>query len=69
MEELRTRLRKAMTEQFQKELNNSINRVQEAITPYTRFVRAEQKKTTAMQEQVERLGISIIGIKNEIDNF
>jgi small GTP-binding protein len=69
MEELRTRLRKAMTEQFQKELNNAINRVQEAITPYTRFVRSEQKKTAAMQEQVERLGTSIIVLKNEIDNF
>ncbi len=66
MEELRTRLRSAMTEQFNKELTNSITRVQEAITPYTRFVRSEQRKTAAMQEQVERLDTSITALKNEI---
>ncbi len=69
MEELRTRLRSAMTEQFHKELTNSLNRVQEAITPYTRFVRAEQKKTAAIQEQVNKLGQSVMALKNEIDNL
>ncbi|MBV9711170.1 MAG: hypothetical protein JO011_09690, partial [Ktedonobacteraceae bacterium] len=69
MEELRTRLRSAMSDQFSKELGNSITRVQEAITPYTRFVRSEQRKTAAMQEQVERLDTSITALKNEIDNL
>ena len=69
MEELRTRLRTAMTEQFHKELTSSITRVQEAITPYTRFVRSEQRKTAAVQEQLERLNISITTLKNEIDTL
>lgn len=67
MEELRLRLRTAMTEQFHKELNGSLNRVQEAITPYTRFVRSEQRKTTAMQGQLARLDTSIMALKQEID--
>src|SRR5581483_1732801 len=46
MQELRTRLHNAMADQFHKELNNSLGRVQDAIVPYTRFVRAEQQKTT-----------------------
>ncbi len=55
MQGLRTRLHNSMNEQFHTELTNSINRLQDAIAPYTRFVRAEQKKTTAMQGQLMRL--------------
>lgn len=69
MEELRTRLHSAMSEQFRKELSNSLSRVQEAITPYTRFVRSEQKKTAAIQEQVTELGRSVMTLKNAIDNL
>ncbi len=69
MEELRTRLHSAMSEQFHKELSNSLSRVQEAITPYTRFVRSEQKKTAAIQEQVTELGRSVMTLKNAIDNL
>jgi small GTP-binding protein len=69
MEELRTRLHSAMSEQFKKELSNSLSRVQEAITPYTRFVRSEQKKTAAIQEQVAELGRSVMTLKNAIDNL
>lgn len=69
MEELRTRLRRSMSEQFQKELNNSILRVQEAIAPYTRFVRAEQKKTAATQEQLQHLNRDLLALKNEIESM
>jgi hypothetical protein len=69
MEELRTRLRRSMSEQFQKELNNSILRVQEAIAPYTRFVRAEQKKTAATQEQLQHLHRDLLALKNEIESM
>ena len=67
MQELRTRLHAAMQEQFKKELNNPITRVQDAIAPYTRFVRAEQKKTQAMQEQVLQLDNALVTLKNEIE--
>lgn len=67
MQELRTRLHTAMEEQFHKELNNSLNRVQDAIAPYTRFVRAEQKKTDAIQEQVSRLNNEVLTLKNTIE--
>ncbi len=67
MQELRTRLHTAMQEQFKKELNNALTRVQDSIAPYTRFVRAEQKKTEAMQEQVSQLDNSLIALKSEIE--
>ncbi len=67
MQELRTRLHTAMQEQFKKELNNALTRVQDSIAPYTRFVRAEQKKTEAMQEQVLQLDNSLVALKSEIE--
>src|SRR5579859_3934309 len=69
MQELRGRLRSAMREQFNKELNNSITRVQESIAPYTRFVRAEQQKTETMQQQVDQLNSAVLSLKSEIENL
>ncbi|GAC1394357.1 MAG: dynamin family protein [Ktedonobacteraceae bacterium] len=67
MQELRTRLHAVMQEQFKKELNNALVRVQDSIAPYTRFVRAEQKKTEAMQEQVLQLDNALVSLKSEIE--
>ncbi|MEM7343026.1 MAG: dynamin family protein [Chloroflexota bacterium] len=46
---LRLQLIQALTGQFEKELNNSIQRVNDAIAPYTRFVRAERDKLEETQ--------------------
>jgi Tfp pilus assembly protein PilE len=67
MQELRSKLHTAMNEQFNKELNNSINRLQDAIAPYTRFVRAEQKKTAAMQAQLTRLNSELTRLVDTIE--
>jgi hypothetical protein len=50
-------------------LHHSTLRVQEAIAPYTRFVRAEQKKTTATQEQFQHLHRDLLALKNEIESM
>ena len=42
--ELRDQLNTAMTRQFEQELTDSIQRLREAIAPYTRFVRVEREK-------------------------
>lgn len=68
METLRNQLRSAMSEQFRKELNNAILRVQDAIAPYTRFVRAEQAKTANMQERVQSLSDRLLEVRNAIEN-
>ena len=67
MLELQAKLTASMSEQFRKELNNSINRVQDAIAPYTRFVRSEQQKTVALQERLTQLNQEILGLKSEIE--
>jgi small GTP-binding protein len=69
MQELRTRLHNAMNEQFRKELNASTSRVQDAVAPYTRFVRSEQQKTAAMQMQTTTLNNDLLTLKNAIENL
>ena len=67
MQELRTRLHNAMNEQFHKELNNSLNRVRDAIAPYTRFVRAEQQKTAEVQARLARLNNDVTKLRETIE--
>ena len=42
--DLRRRLDAAITQQFESELSASVQRIREAIAPYTRFVRVEREK-------------------------
>jgi len=69
MQELRQRLHSAMQEQFSRELNTAITRVQEAIAPYTRFVRAEQEKTANMRTRVNTLDAELLALRNSIANI
>lgn len=66
MQELRQSLHAAMEEQFRKELNNALNRIQDAIAPYTRFVRAEQEKTATMQNRITSLDAGLLALRNAI---
>jgi small GTP-binding protein len=67
MEELQGRLTATMNDQFQKELYNSTNRIEDAIAPYTRFVRAEQQKTTEIQSHIGKIDTTINRLKHEIE--
>lgn len=58
-EELQQRLTQVMHEQFEHELSRSIARIEDAIAPYTRFVRASQAK-------LEQLDTDLGGIRNEL---
>jgi len=44
IEDMKGRLMATMTAQFEREMERSLHRLEEAIAPYTRFVRAEQEK-------------------------
>src|SRR5947209_6630143 len=69
MQELRMRLHSTMEEQFSKELNSALSRVQDSIAPYTRFVRAEQKKAATLQEQMTHLDNEVQSLKNEVERL
>jgi hypothetical protein len=44
-EELRTRLNTALSDEFRRELERSIQRIKDALAPYDRFVRSERERT------------------------
>jgi small GTP-binding protein len=69
MDELRTRLRQAMSEQFRKELNHSTARVLDAIAPYTRFVRAEQERTGQALTRLASMENEVASIHNAVEDW
>ncbi|MFO7630933.1 MAG: hypothetical protein R6W76_00255, partial [Caldilinea sp.] len=45
----------ALTRQFERELADGMQRMREAIAPYTRFVRVEREKLERVSDEMERL--------------
>jgi small GTP-binding protein len=68
LEDLRQRLMAAMTDEFDRELARSVQRLREAISPYTRFVRAEQQKLTALEADLRDVGAALGQIRTRIEN-
>lgn len=58
---MREQLMYALRTQFERELSRSLDNIQEAVGPYSRFVRAEQGK---LQEAQEELGRIQTGLEN-----
>lgn len=57
--ELRTRLVASLHTQFQQEIERSLNKIHTAISPYTRFVRAERNKLEQMQAQLDEIKVKL----------
>jgi hypothetical protein len=62
IETLRAHLMDALRTQFDRELERSIQRVRDAIAPYTRFVRAEQERLTGIRDALQ-------GLRNELSSL
>jgi small GTP-binding protein len=54
--ELRTSLARTLQAQFAQEIDHSLQRINEAIAPYTRFVRAEHDKLLSAQADLNQIG-------------
>ncbi len=52
-DELERRLAEVMSEQFEHELARSVSRIEDAIAPYTRFVRDQQTKFLSIEESLK----------------
>ena len=52
---LRLQLVRSLRTQFEREIEHSLQHINEAIAPYTRFVRAERAKMLKTHEQLERV--------------
>ena len=66
VEDMRTRLMAALTRQFDEELQKSLQRIREAVAPYTRFVRAEKERLAGVRQDLARLRDGLERIKAEI---
>ncbi len=65
--ELRVHLTNTLTTQFEKELNRSIERINEAVAPYTRFVRAERDKLQILQTDLDEVQRKQARLRVEIE--
>jgi small GTP-binding protein len=66
VEDMRGRLMTALTGQFDEELEKSLQRIREAVSPYTRFVRSEKERLTAVRQDLGRLKDGLERIKAEV---
>ncbi|MBV7334940.1 dynamin family protein [Chloroflexi bacterium TSY] len=69
IEELRAKLNTAMDRQFETELNNSMQRVREAIAPYTRFVRVEREKLDNLQTELEAISGQLTEVRTSVQKL
>ena len=69
LEDLRQRLMTAMSEEFERELARSIQRLREAIAPYTRFVRAEQQKLSQIDDELSAVSSALAQIRARVENL
>jgi small GTP-binding protein len=68
VQELRENLHGAMTEQFNTELARSVERIYDAIAPYTRFVKAEYDKISGAAAELERLADDFARLRQHIES-
>ncbi len=64
--ELRNQLIGAMTQQFEQELTDSIQRLREAIAPYTRFVRVEREKLDQISGDLQSERAQLEHVRNAV---
>jgi small GTP-binding protein len=69
LEALREQLMSSMTAAFERELNRSVQRLREAIAPYTRFVRAEQQKLGRVEAELTQISSGLGQIRSRIEEL
>lgn len=69
LDDLQARLTTAMSEQFEREMERSIQRLREAVAPYTRFVRAERQKLLAIEAETADIAAQLGRIRAQIEDL
>jgi small GTP-binding protein len=69
MAALRQQLQQTLSGQFQEEIKRSLQRINEAVAPYTRFVRAERSRLAEAQSRFEEIKNQLNRIKVEIEEM
>lgn len=66
---LRGRLHDVLQKQFDRELSDSIQRIREAIAPYTRFVRVEREKLERLDGDLKQAGQIVSVLKKQVQQL
>jgi small GTP-binding protein len=67
--QLRDDLARSLRTQFEREIDRSLHAINEAIAPYTRFVRAERTKLQETKDQLENIRTEMDQLKLRIENL
>jgi small GTP-binding protein len=65
--DLREQLMRALRTQFERELQRSVGKINDAVAPYTRFVRAEQGKLDHTQVELDRIRTGLESLRVRIE--
>ena len=66
IEEIRKRMRSAMAEQFEREISNSLQRIREAVSPFTRFVRSESDRLKELREELTGVASGLRSVRDRV---
>ena len=66
---MRQELVSTLTDQFDHELERSLHRIDEAIAPYTRFIRAERDRLTETHDELTRIQDGLARLKAQIEDL
>jgi small GTP-binding protein len=66
---MREQLLHALRSQFEREIERSLQKINEAMAPYTRFVRAEQGKLVETQAELSRIKTGLEDLKVKVDEI
>ena len=67
IENLKERLLTSLTKEFDREVEHSVARIQDAVSPYTRFVRAESKSLNEAREEMGWLRKEFVSLKDRLE--
>ena len=66
---MREQLMSALSGQFERELERSLHRINEAVAPYTRFIRAERDRLTETRDELTRIQEGLARLKAQIESL
>ncbi len=67
--DLRGRLMRSLTEEFDREVERSLARIREAVAPYTRFVEAERRRLGEMEGELEESATALAALSRKIEEL
>jgi hypothetical protein len=67
IEAMRQQLVETLTAQFDREVERSVSRIQEAVLPYTRFVRGERQRLEEVRTELTAISNELASLRRRIE--